>query len=64
MSLHSVFAARFRALFVQKRLERELNDEVRFHLEMQAEDNQRAGMDHAEASHAAMRRFGGVVMMK
>jgi hypothetical protein len=42
MSWLSRFAARFRGLFVHNRLERELEDEVRFHLEMQIEDNLRA----------------------
>ena len=36
MSWAGVVAARLRALFEHKRLERQLDDEVRFHLEMQA----------------------------
>jgi hypothetical protein len=64
MSWPGVFAARFRGLFVRDRLERELDDEVHFHLEMQAEDNRRAGMNPAEARHAARRSFGGVEPMK
>src|SRR4051812_41799679 len=64
MSWRSVLAARFRGLFVKGRLERELDDEVRFHLEMQADDNLRAGMNAAEAHYAARRSFGGVELMK
>lgn len=64
MSWASVFAARLRGLFGQKRLERELEDEVRFHLEMQIEDNLRAGMSPAEARYAALRSFGGIAPMK
>jgi putative ABC transport system permease protein len=64
MSWSSVFAARLRGLLLQRRPERELDDEVRFHLEMQAEDNRRAGMNAAEARYAAMRSFGGVETMK
>src|SRR3954471_24392529 len=64
MSWRSVLAARFRGLFVKGRLERELDDEVRFHLEMQTEDNLRAGMGQAEARYAALRSFGGVEPMK
>jgi putative ABC transport system permease protein len=56
--------ARLRGLFAKGRLERELEEEVRAHLEMQAEDNQRAGMSPAEARYAAMRSFGGVEPMK
>ncbi len=64
MSWSSVFAARFRGLFVKGNLERELDDEIRFHLDMQAEDNQRAGMSPADARAAAMRSFGLVEPMK
>ncbi|MGH9658460.1 MAG: ABC transporter permease, partial [Bryobacteraceae bacterium] len=45
-------------------LERELDDEVRFHLEMQIEDNLKAGMHPAEARYAARRSFGAIEPMK
>src|SRR5690242_5288913 len=64
MSWATVVIARLRGLFEHKRLERELDDEVRFHLEMQIEDNRRAGMNPAEARYAALRSFGGVEGMK
>ena len=64
MSWASVVAARLRGLFGHKRLERELDDEVRFHLEMQIEDNLKAGMNPAEARYAALRSFGGIEPMK
>ena len=64
MSWPRVLAARLRSLFIRNRLDCELDDEVRFHLEMQTEDNLRAGMSQAEALHAAMRSFGGVERMK
>jgi predicted permease len=64
MSWPGVLAARLRGLFLKNRAERELDDEVRFHLEMQAEDNRRAGMNPADARYAAMRSFGGVERMK
>jgi putative ABC transport system permease protein len=60
----SVAGSRLRSLFTRDRLERELDDEVRFHLEMQAEDNVRAGMDPDEARRAARRSFGGRDAMK
>ena len=59
MSWPSRFAARFASLFGRGRLERELDDELRFHLEMQAQDNLRAGMNPREARLAALRSFGG-----
>src|SRR4051795_7853588 len=64
MSWATVLAARLRGLFEHKRLERELDEEVRFHLEMQIEDNLKAGMNPAEARYAAMRNFGGPEHMK
>jgi putative ABC transport system permease protein len=64
MSWARVVAARLRGLFEYKRVERELDDEVRFHLEMQIEDNLKAGMNPAEARYAALRSFGGIEPMK
>jgi predicted permease len=64
MSRGRVAAARIRGLFGRKRQERELDDEVRFHLEMQVEDNLKAGMSPTEARHAALRSFGGIEPMK
>ena len=42
------------------RSDKELDDEIRFHLEMETEKNLRAGMDETEARRAAKRAFGGV----
>jgi putative ABC transport system permease protein len=64
MSWATVLAARLRGLLEHKRLERELDDEVRFHLEMQFDDNLKAGMSPAEARYAALRSFGGLESMK
>ena len=47
MSWSSVAAARLRGLFHRERFERELDEEVRFHLEMQIENNLQAGMSPA-----------------
>ncbi len=64
MSWASVAAARLLGLFKRKRLERELDAEVRFHLEMQVDDNVRAGMKPEEARYAALRSFGGIDPVK
>src|SRR4051794_24696052 len=64
MSWASVVAARFRGLFEYNRKERELETEVRFHLEMQIEDNLKAGMSPEEARYAALRSFGGLEQTK
>jgi predicted permease len=41
-------------------VEREMDDEMRFHLEMEAEELARFGANAEEARRAARRRFGGV----
>jgi predicted permease len=64
MSWATVVAARLRGLFEHKRLERQLDEEVQFHLEMQIEDHLKAGMNPAEARYAALRSFGGLERMK
>jgi macrolide transport system ATP-binding/permease protein len=51
---------RLRALFFRSRLEEELDEEVRFHLEREIEENIARGMSPEEARMAALRSFGGV----
>lgn len=55
---------KLRALLVRNRVERELDDEIRFHLEMEIEANRRRGLPPAEARREAYRRFGGVERFK
>jgi predicted permease len=57
-----VLLSRVRGLFFRK--ERDLDDEVRFHLEMMADEYRRRGMSDEEARRAARRQFGGVTQMK
>src|SRR5689334_7252983 len=64
MSRARVIAWRLRGLFGRERLDRELDQEVRFHLQMQIEDNIADGLDPAEARSAAVRSFGGIEPMK
>jgi predicted permease len=56
--------SRFLALFHKERLDREMDDEMRFHLEMQMQDNIEAGMPPAQARQAAWRSFGGLEQVK
>ena len=51
---------RLQALWSGRRLDRELDDELRFHLEMATERNVRRGMAPEEARRAAVREFGGI----
>jgi len=55
---------RLRILFRKSRVERDLDDELRMHIEMEAEEMQRRGMDPARARREALRRFGGVERTK
>ena len=51
---------RIRSLFRRDRADRELADELRFHLERQIAANLAAGMPPEAARQAALREFGGV----
>src|SRR6266545_3717334 len=55
---------RLRALFFKPKMEEELDEEVRFHLEREIEENIARGMSPEEARYAALRRFGGVERVK
>jgi putative ABC transport system permease protein len=55
---------RLLALFGRGRLDRDLDEEVRFHVEMRVRDNLAAGMAPAEARADALRRFGSVPLAK
>ena len=51
---------RLRALFSRRRAERELDEELSFHLAMETEKNRARGVDPREAGRMARREFGGV----
>src|SRR5215467_6659033 len=55
---------RLRALFFKPKMEEELDEEVRFHLEREIEENIARGMSPEEARLAALRSFGGVERVK
>jgi predicted permease len=57
-------ATRLRALVRPGRVEAELDDELRFHLERQIEKNIRAGLTRDEAVRGARMSFGGVEQVK
>jgi putative ABC transport system permease protein len=56
--------ARLAGLFRRGRPESDLDDEVRFHVEMLVESNMRRGMRPDEARTEALRTFGGITQMK
>ena len=55
---------RLRALFRKAEVERELDEELRFHLEKETEQNLARGMGPEEARRAALVSFGGVERVK
>src|SRR6202521_1934697 len=55
---------RLTALFRRRRMEDDLDDELRSHLEMSAELNLRKGMSPADARREALRSFGGIEQAK
>jgi putative ABC transport system permease protein len=55
---------RLRAIFRRHTVERELDDEVRFHIEQYADVEERSGVSRAEALRRARVAFGGVDAVK
>jgi macrolide transport system ATP-binding/permease protein len=55
---------RVKALFRRKQLERDLEDELAFHLTMRAEKKRTAGIAGEEAKYAARREFGNAMRVK
>jgi predicted permease len=55
---------RLRSLFRRARVEQELDEELRYHIERQIEENISKGMTSEEARYAALRAMGGVEQRK
>ncbi len=55
---------RLAVLFHRERFDRDLEEEMRSHLELQVEENQENGMDAEEARYAAMRHFGNATRLQ
>lgn len=62
--LFTIAMLRLRSLFRRDDVERELNDELQYHVERQTEENVRQGMSPADARAAALRAIGGVEFRK
>src|SRR5262245_12163112 len=60
----SKLITRLRALLRKSEMERELDEELRYHIEQQTEQNIRLGMNPDEARNAARKSFGGVEQAK
>jgi putative ABC transport system permease protein len=59
-----IFSSRLWGLFNRRNLDRDLDAEVRAHLEMLTTENIRRGMSPEDARHAARREFGGLEQAK
>jgi len=55
---------RLRSLFKRERVEQELGDELRFHLEKLTAENVARGMGPQDARYAALRELGGIEQIK
>ena len=54
------FFHRLRTQFRKQELDKDLSDEIAFHIEQETEENLAAGMSAEEAHYSAMRKFGGM----
>jgi putative ABC transport system permease protein len=55
---------RLSVFFRRERFDRDLEEEIQFHLETQAEEDKANGMPAEEARYAAQRRFGNTMQLK
>jgi predicted permease len=55
---------KWKALVLRRRLDRDLEEELRFHLAMREERNRNAGIAEDEAPFAARRNFGNFTLLK
>jgi|HubBroStandDraft_1064217.scaffolds.fasta_scaffold11134_3 predicted permease len=59
-----ILRMRLRSLLRPKRVEEDLDKELRFHLAQQTDENLATGMPPAEARRAALRKLGGVTQIQ
>ncbi len=64
MRFQHKFVLRLRSLFRRNRVESELSDELRFHLDKLIEQKLARGMDREQARCAALREMGGMEQIK
>lgn len=55
---------RFFALFRRRSLEQDMAEEMRAHLELEADAHRSLGLSETDAAHAAQRQFGGIEQVK
>lgn len=60
----NILSARLRALVGREAVIRDIDEELRLHIEMEAEANVRRGMSHSEARRVALLSFGNFDVMR
>jgi predicted permease len=59
-----IFLSRCAALFRSKKLDADLDEELREHIDLAIEENRRRGMNKQQARTAALRAFGGITQVR
>jgi putative ABC transport system permease protein len=58
------FRSRLHSLFARRKMDADMSEEMRLHLEQRERENLAAGMSPDDAHYAALRKFGGVEQFK
>jgi predicted permease len=64
MRFASIIRLRLRSLFLRRQVETDLDEEFRYHLEREIDENIAAGMSREEARRSALRAIGGLEQRK
>src|ERR1700710_98382 len=64
MRIASILRLRFQSLFSRDKVDRELDEELRYHLERQIDENIAAGMSREDARNNAFRSIQGLEQKK
>jgi len=59
-----VLLSRSAALFRRKKLDADLYEEMRAHIDLAIEENRARGMNEPQARNAALRAFGGITQIR
>src|ERR1700691_2474575 len=59
-----ILLSRGAALFRRKKLDTDLDEELRTHIELAIEENRARGMNEPQARTAALRAFGGITQIR
>ena len=59
-----ILLSRFAALFRNKKLDADLDEELRAHIDLAIQEHRRRGMNEQQARTAALRAFGGVTQVR